>query len=172
MNVRAVLGCTALVLGLSTLPGARACIEVEPRVIIEFAPGSAVIPGDQMIALLQMLDHARERSTPYRAAVRGYADRSTQHDAKSWDPKELALADARARALSEAMRTLGRETCVTRAALGNIPDDAPADRNDKAHGLRLARGVVVLEKPDTEYAPREGLMVETDCGPPAPPSRR
>lgn len=147
---------------------ANACLEIDPHQVIEFAPGSAKIPADQMIALLTMLDRARMSDTPYRVAVRGYADRSTEHDVKAWDPKELALAEARARALSEVMRTVAHENCVTRVALGNVPDDAPPDRHDEGGGLRLSRGVVVLEKPDAEYEPREGLRIETDCGPPAP----
>ena len=50
MNARLVLALAALASGLSVLPLARACIEVEPRQVIEFAPGSAQIPADQMIA--------------------------------------------------------------------------------------------------------------------------
>jgi hypothetical protein len=167
MTPRRFRTCVALLVAALGLSHANACIEVEPRLVIEFAPGSAFIPPDQMIALINMLDHARERPGPYRVSVRGYADRSTERDAKAWDPKELALAEARARALSEVMRTVGREECVTRVAIGNIPNDAPADRKDAKGGLRLSRGLVVLEKPDTEYEPREGLRIETDCGPPA-----
>jgi hypothetical protein len=133
--------------------------------VVEFAPGSAHIPADQMIALIETIDRARDTHGPWRVAVRGYADRATNKDARTWDPQDLALADARARALSEALRNLSGEACVTRVALGNIPDDAPPDRTTEAGELRLARGLVVYEKPDTEYAPREGLKVETDCGP-------
>lgn len=169
MHPRLTFVCAAVLAALLGSVPASACIEVEPRQIIEFAPGSAFIPPDQMIALLEMLDRARNRPPrPYRVSVRGYADRSTNHDARTWAAADLALADARARALSEAMRTVGGENCVTRVALGNIPDDAPPDRTDEKDGLRLSRGVVVLEKPETEYEPREGMRIETDCGPPAP----
>lgn len=165
MNLRLVPPLAALVAALSFLPPARACIEVEPRLVVEFAPGSAEIPSDQMIKLIELIDRARDTHGPWRLAVRGYADRSTQKDAKAWDPQELALADARARALSAAMRGLSGEPCVIRVALGNIPDDAPADRRTEAGEPRLSRGLVVYERPDTEYAPREGMKVETDCGP-------
>jgi hypothetical protein len=100
-------------------------------------------------------------------AVRGYADASTNKDAKTWEAGELALADARARALSAALRLIGEQGCFTRIALGNIPDDAPPERRTEGGERRLSRGLVVFEKPDTEYAPREGLKVETDCGPDA-----
>ena len=165
MNLRLVPTLAALAAALACLPAARACIEVEPRLVVEFEPGSARIPPDQMIKLLELMDAAREKHGPFRVAVRGYADRSTNHDARTWDPQELALADARARALSEVMRTLSQQACVTRVALGTIPDDAPADRTTEGGDLRVARGLVVYEKPDTEYAPREGLKVDTDCGP-------
>lgn len=165
MNLRLVLPLAALAAALSFLPAARACIEVEPRLVVEFAPGSAEIPSDQMIKLIELVDRARDTHGPWRLAVRGYADRSTQKDARAWDPQELALADARARALSAAMRGLSGEPCVIRVALGNIPEDAPADRKTEAGEPRLSRGLVVYERPDTEYAPREGMKVETDCGP-------
>ena len=170
MKLRLAIPFAVLAADLACLPPARACIEVEPRLVVEFAPGSAQIPSDQMIKLIELIDGARAKHGPFRVAVRGYADRSTEHDAKAWDAKELALADARARALSEVMRSLGGEACVTRVALGNVPDDAPADRTTEGGELRVARGLVVYEKPDTEYAPREGLKVETDCGPAPEPA--
>jgi hypothetical protein len=166
MKLRLLVSFAVVAAGLSCLPTARACIEVEPRLVVEFAPGSAKIPADQMIKLIELIDGARDKHGPFRVAVRGYADRSTNHDVKTWDARELALADARARALSEVMRTLGQQACVTRVALGNVPDDAPADRTTEAGEARVSRGLVVYEKPDTEYAPREGLKIETDCGPP------
>ena len=168
MHPRFFRACLAAAVGILGLSTGHACMDLEPRQAVEFAPGSAVIPGDQMSALMQMLQHARELPGPRRVIVRGYADRSTNFDAKAWAPEDLALADARARALSRAVRTLGSATCVERVALGNIPEDAPGQRTDARGGLRLARGMVVFENPDTEHAPREGVRIERDCGAPGP----
>ena len=169
MSPSLVRACAAFAAGILGLSVASACIELQPRQVVEFAPGSAQIPGDQMVVLMKMLEHARERPGTHQVSVRGFADRGSNHDPKSWAAEDLALADARARALSEAVRTLGNENCVYRMAFGNLPEDAPAARTDAARGPRVSRGVVVMDAADTKYEPAQGVRVETDCGPPAPP---
>lgn len=153
-------------------PVAKACIEHEPRQIVEFQPGSAVISGTELFELMTKINHARSRfgENRYRVSVRGFADRATEPNPVAWKPEDVALADARARALSEVLRTLGSENCVERVAIGNIPSDPAGDRVD-AKGVRwLSRGLVVFATPENAYPPRDGLRIETDCGPP-PPAR-
>ena len=159
--------CAALLVGLLGLSHANACIEIEPRHIVEFEPGSAAIPPDQMLKLMQMLDHSRH--LPGRqVSVRGFADTGTDSDAKTWKAEDLALADARARALSEVVRRFGGANCVERVAIGHKPGDGPADRVDADGRQRVSRGVIVISKEErTEPAP-EGIRIETDCGPPKP----
>jgi hypothetical protein len=147
---------------------ASACIEAEPRHIVEFQPGSAQIAGDQMVKLMEMHRHANERPGGYRVSVRGFADRATNLDPKAWTPEDVALADARARAISEMLRTLGNENCVERVALGNVPSDPPPERVDAAGRHWLSRGLVVWAQKDSKDTPQAGITIQTDCGPPAP----
>ena len=161
--------CAALVVAVLGLSQASACIEVEPRHVVEFQPGSAKLDGHQMFKLLEMTRHANQRPGGYRVSVRGFADRATNLDPKTWSPEDVALADARARALSEVLRTLGNETCVERVAIGNVPSDSAPDRVDDQGGRWLSRGLVVWAQKDSKDTPQEGIRIETDCGPPVPP---
>lgn len=170
MNNRpAISFCAALAAAVLALPQATACIEVEPRHTVEFLEGSAEIDPTQKAKLVQMLEHADLSPGKYRVAVRGHADHAGSLEAKDWSPADRALADARARALSLAVRELGEVNCLERVAIGAAPGDAPPARVD-AQGRRWqARALLVLARPGSQDTPKEGVSIETDCGPPAPP---
>jgi outer membrane protein OmpA-like peptidoglycan-associated protein len=168
MTPRATLFSVALVAGVLALPQATACIEVEPRHNVEFAEGSAEIAPEQLFKLTQMLQHSGHSAGQHRVSVRGYADRAGSFDAKTWRAEDLALADARARALSLAMRTVGNENCVERVALGAAASDAPPVRVDDQGRRWHTSAVLVLAAPGSHDTPIDGVSIETDCGPPKP----
>jgi flagellar motor protein MotB len=169
LSLRTTRLCIALATGALALSQASACVEVEPRHNVEFLDGSAELSLEQRIKLLEILHHADRSLSTYRVSVRGYADKPAGFEAAAWKSEDIALADARAQAVSLAMRESGAVNCVERIALGSAPEDPPAERVDEAGQHWHARTVIVLAAQDSHDTPMAGVKVETDCGPPAPP---
>ena len=157
----ALAGCS------SALSPPTTCVEIEPRHQVEFVEGSAVIEPGEMARLADMLGHTEHYPGKYRLSGRGYADRAGSFDAKSWRPEDVALADARARVVSDAVRSLLSD-CVERVAIGAAPSDAPAARVDEQGRRWRASAVLVLADRDSHDTPIDGVSIESECGPPAP----
>ena len=156
----------AATLGLGV---ASACLPTSSGTIIEFETGSAAFATtaaeDIEEGRLLAIQHPRE----YRVLIRGYADTGTNPDPQFWKPEDLALADARARALSAAVRRGGGPACVDRVAYGYALDDWRKARPRVDGGTYgLAGGVVALAPLDSTEKPETGVPMERDCGEPTP----
>jgi hypothetical protein len=154
----------AAALGLGV---ASAHLSPRSSTIIEFEPGSAVFAAtaaeDLEDARLPAIQHPRE----YRVVVRGYADTGSNPDPRTWKAEDLALAEARARALSAAVRQNGGPACVDRIAYGHALKDWRGTRIDgKSWGL--AGGVVAIAPLASKETPEAGVPINRDCGEPAP----
>ena len=154
----------ALGLALATLLAwpVAACIPDIPRHVVEFPLGSAELPEDQKRALVQVFDNAQLRTQLHlmRVSVRGFGDYRGAMDPSTWTPEDLALARARAQAMSDALTAIGIP-CIERVAMGVAPSDAPpGDARPRRPG-----GVVAVVGKHIEDTPIEGVPVEGNCRP-------
>jgi hypothetical protein len=140
--------------------------------LIRFEPGSAVLPEAQRDRFGTARESGMHFSSMYNFLVRGYADSGTSKDPKSWKPEDLALADARARAMSEYLRTLGGPECVDRVAYGYALEEPPPDKYDHEPRVGVPGGELVLSRPDQHNVPPKDPRTVTDCGTVAPPQFR
>lgn len=156
-----------------TAPAALACVQPEPRQIVEFPAHSAVLTSEQRQRIADMLERVREQEggvSRFRILVRAYPDAPTSDAPPNAPVAARQLAVMRSHALSAAVRTLvGGGACVERIAMAQPPADAGAPRDGSGGMLWHRAGVVLLQDAAQRPADRSGAAdAALDCGPPRP----
>jgi hypothetical protein len=157
---RTLLAAAAALLTLAGAGAARACVTAVPEMTFEFAPGSAEIDQADRDELAGFLNKAWALSPSPWISLRAFADPPGAPDAKTWAQADLDLAQARARAVTDALILLGGPLPDSTTA-GHAPTGAPT-RAGADGVLRYGRVGLWMQPPDAGSAPpADGRPVPT-----------